>query len=216
MPLRNTVVYLFLAMLTAILPVSALHAEKGAELKPVLAKPGGVIVEESFAGEELGKGWVANKGTWAIQEGVLVGREKKEDMHAAVLTLQQPHRNSIIRFSFKLDGAKGFNLSFNHAKGHLFRVAASETGLTLTKDADKNDPNSKPVALAKASGKLDASQWHTLLVEIQGDKVSVQSDSGAKLDIREPSLDVEKTGYRFVTRGESLLLDDIKIWSVEP
>ena len=34
----------------------------------------------------------------------------------------------------------------------------------------------------------------------------MHSDAGAKLEAREPSLDVEKTGYRFVMRGKSLLL----------
>lgn len=211
---RNLVVSL--AFFSVLYLGTDLRAEKGAQIKPVLAKPGSPIVEEDFSGDKLGKHWVANKGNWAIQEGVLIGREKKEDMHAAVLTLVQPQRNSIIRFSFKLDGASGFNLSFNHAKGHLFRVAANETGLTLTKDKDKQDPNSKPVALAKAAGKLDRGEWHTLLVEIQGDKISVQSDSGAKLEVHEPSFDVEKTGYRFVTRGETLQLDDITVWSVAP
>ncbi|MBI2478739.1 MAG: hypothetical protein HYV60_08935 [Planctomycetia bacterium] len=213
MLLRKTIV---IALLTVLLSSSFASAEKGADLQPTLTSPGSVTLEESFSGQELGKNWVANKGAWQIKDGALVGREKKEDRHAAVLTLQQPNRNSIIRFSFRLDGATGFNLSCNHAKGHLFRVAVSDTGLTLTKDADKKDPGSKPRALAKASGKFDSGQWHTLLVEIQADKVSVQSDNGAKLDVREPTLDVEKTGYRFVMRGESLLLDDLRVWSVEP
>ena len=68
--------------------------------------------------------------------------------------------------NFQLDGAKSFNLSFNHAKGHLFRVAVNETGLTLIKDADKKDPASKRKVLAKAPGKFDSGVWHTLLVEI--------------------------------------------------
>lgn len=205
-----------MSLFGVLLSSTIVHADKGTELQPALAQPASVVLDESFSGGELGENWVANKGDWPVKEGVVVGREKKEDMHAAVLTLQHPHRNSIIRFSFQLEGATGFDLSFNHAKGHLFRIAVSETGLTLTKDADKKDPASKAKALAKASGKFDSAQWHTLLVEIQDDKVSVQSDSGAKLVIQEPTLDVDKTGYRFVTRGESLLLDDIKIWNVQP
>jgi hypothetical protein len=55
-----------------------------------------------------------------------------------------------------------------------------------------------------------------MLVEIQGDKVTVQADNGIKLAAREPSLDVEKTGFRFVVRGAALLLDDLKVWRVEP
>ena len=87
--------------------------------------------------------------------------------------------------------------------------------MTLVKDKNKKDPASKAKALAKASGNFDSSQWHTLLVEIQGDKVSVQSDNGAKLSIQEPTLDVDKTGYRFVMRGALLRLDEIMVWNVE-
>ncbi len=212
MVIRNTHL---MALLIILLSSTVALADKGTELKPTLAQPSSVILDQSFSGGELGKGWVANKGDWEIKEEVLVGREKKEDMHAAVLTLQHPHRNSIIQFSFQLDGAKGFNLSFNHAKGHLFRVTVSDTGLTLIKDKNKEDPTSKAKALAKASGKFSSGQWHTLFVETQGDKVSVQSDNGAKLSTQEPTLDIDKTGYRFVMRGESLLLDDIKVWNVE-
>jgi hypothetical protein len=58
-----------------------------------------------------------------VIDGVLVGKELKADKHAAVLNFQKSNRNSVVRFSFKLDGeTKGFNFSLNHAKGHLFRV----------------------------------------------------------------------------------------------
>jgi hypothetical protein len=85
---------------------------------------------------------------------------------------------------------------------------------TADKDKDKKDQSSKPEALAKAEGKFPAGQWHTLLVEIDGARVSVQADNGAKLTASHPGLDVEKTGYRFVTKGQSLLLDDLTIWQV--
>jgi hypothetical protein len=195
---------------------SVAFAEKGTSIEPVLNKPGTVAVEESFTGSALAKPWIVAKGNWSIQDGSLAGREKKEDMHAAVLTMQQPHRNSIMKFSFKLDGATGVNLSFNHAKGHLFRIAINPTGLTITKDKGKKDPNSKVVPLGKIDGKIGAGQWHTMLVETQGDKVFAKTDSGLQLEVREPALDVEKTGYRFVMRGDFLLLDDVKVWQVAP
>ena len=102
-------------------------------------------------------------------------------MHAAVLAFAGEHRNSPVRFSFKIDGATAFNLSFNHAKGHLFRVVINPDGLTINKDKDKKDPGSKVAILAKADGKFTPGQWHTLLVEMQGDKVFVESDNGVKL-----------------------------------
>src|SRR5207248_8208711 len=88
--------------------------------------------------------------------------------------------------------------------------------LTINKDKDKNDPNSKPLVLAKADGKFPTGQWQTLLIEFQGDKVAVLADNGVRAEASHPSLKVEKTGYRFVTRGSSLLLDDLTIWNVAP
>ena len=54
-----------------------------------------------------------------------------EDMHAAVLTLAQPFKNSVVRFSFKRDGVTAFHISFNHPKGHLFRVIINDDSLTI-------------------------------------------------------------------------------------
>ena len=129
-----------------------------------------------------------------------------------MLFLNQTHRDAILRFSFKLDGAKNFNLSLNHPKGHLFRVSVAEDGLTLSKDKDKKDPKSKVVQLGKAAGKFEAGKWHTLLLETKGGKVSVLADNGAKVEGSHPELDVDKTGYRFVMRGETLRVSDVKVW----
>lgn len=193
-------------------PASTSRAEKAAELKPALAATGKPVLEERFEASQLSADWAVAKGTWQPKDGSLVGQEKPADMHAAVITLKKPLKNAGVRFSFKLNGATNFNLSFNHAQGHLFRILVAEDGLTLTKDKNKTDPNSKPQPLAKAEGKFPASQWHTLLVEIDGANVSVQADNGAKLTASHPELATLKTGYRFVTKGQSLLLDDLTIW----
>jgi hypothetical protein len=195
---------------------AAAAADKGKAPAPTLAKAGAIALAERFDGSAIPPAWTVNKGNWQIKEGAVTGREKKADMHAAVLTLRHPHRDAIAQFSFKLDGATGFNLSFNHAKGHLFRVVVSQDGLTISKDKDKADPDSKPLVLAKADGKFPAGQWHTLLVETRGEKVAVSSDNGLKLTAADSALNVEKTGYRFVTRGESLLIDDVTVWQVAP
>jgi Domain of Unknown Function (DUF1080) len=195
---------------------SLARGEKDGDLKLALAKAGKAVVQEKFDGPKLPKGWVVNKGDFQVREGTIAGWEKKEDMHAAVLTLQKPFRNAILRFSFKRDGVSGFNVSFNHPKGHLFRVVINDDGLTISKDKDKNDANSKPVVLGKAEGKFPAGQWQTMQIEIVGDKVAVQADNGVRLEARHPGLDIEKTGYRFVMRGSTLLLDDVTVWEAQP
>ena len=146
-------------------------AAKATDLKPTLAKPGKIVVEEDFAGGALPKAWTASKGDWQPREGFLIGKEKKEDQHPAVLTLGQKNHNSIIRFSFKLDGTDGFALSYNHAKGHLFRIQVAAGSITINKDKDKKDANSKGLVLGKAEGKFAQGQWYTMLVEVQGSKV---------------------------------------------
>ena len=204
-----------LATIAAASSSASAFAGKSADLKPVLAKPGSVTVDDSFNASALAKPWAIAKGDWQVRDGALTGREKKEDAHAAVLTLGQPNRNSILRFSFKLDGTKGLGLSFNHAKGHLFRVNITADGVTLLKDKDKKDPASKGEQLGKAAGKFEQGEWYTMLVEVQGGKVSVQADNGVKLTGANPALDVDKTGYRFVT-GASVALDDVKAWEAQP
>lgn len=191
-------------------------AEKDTELGLLISRAGKSIVQETFSGTKLSKPWVVNKGEFQPREGALAGWEKKEDKHAAVLTLQRPFKSAILRFSFKRDGVTGFNLSMNDAKGHLFRILLNDDGLTVNKDKDKKDPASKAEVLGKVEGKFPTGQWQTLQVEFVGDRVAVQADNGAKLEVRHPALNVEKTGFRFVMRGSTLLLDDVNVWEVQP
>lgn len=204
-----------IATLTLLLP-NASFAGKGTDLKPILAQPAKATVEETFAGSALGKNWSKAKGDWQVASGALTGKELAADNHAAVCALNQPNHDSIIRFSFKLDGTKTLSLSYNHAKGHLFRVNVAPTGVSVATDKDKKDPASKAVSLGKADAKFEPGQWYTMQVELKGAKVAVQTDNGVKIEGSHPSLDVDKTGYRFVTRGESLVLADVKAWEVAP
>ncbi len=204
-----------IAALIALLP-SASFAGKGTDLKPILAKPTKANVEEAFAGTALGKNWAVAKGDWQVAGGELTGKEKTEDKHPAVCGLTQPNHDSIIRFSFKFDGVNSMSLSYNHAKGHLFRVNVAATGVTVNTDKDKNDAASKAVVLGKADAKFEQGQWYTMQVEVKGAKVAVQTDNGVKIEGSHPSLDVDKTGYRFVTKGESLRLAAVKAWDIAP
>jgi hypothetical protein len=204
---------LLLTTLAFALPASICLAAKNADLKSQSAKAGKVLFEDNFDASALGKQWAVNKGEWVIKDSAVAGASKKEENHAGVLFLNVPNHNSIIRFSFQMDG-KGFNLSYNSAGGHLFRILVTADGLTVNKDRDKKDEKSKNEALAEAKGKIEPGQWHTMMVEVQGGKITVQTDTGLKTELSNSALDVDKTGYRFVT-GTSVLIDDVKVWAVE-
>jgi len=192
-----------------------LMAEKNTRLKPVLTKTAEPSQTETFHGKKLSKQWAANKGEWEIEEGVLTGKELKADKHAAVLTWKLPHRNSALRCSFQLKDTNFFHVSLNHPKGHLFRVMIDESGMTLRTDKNKKDPKSKPITLAQAKGKIEPGKWYTLLLEMQGDKVVAQIDNGLKVEGQHPSLDSKKTGYRFIMKGNALVLDDLSAWNLD-
>ena len=191
-------------------------AAKGAELKPALTRPGKLVFEDNFSSGTLAKPWTVAKGDWQVKDGIVVGKEKKEDQHNAVLNLALPNRNSVIQVSFKMDGAKLFHLSYNHAGGHLFRVIIVPDGISINKDKDLKDPQSKGGVLARSARRFEAGKWYTLMVEVQGDEVNVQTDNGARLAASDPELDKDKINYRFVTAGESVSLSGVKIWQVAP
>src|SRR5438093_8611150 len=147
------------SLIAVLVCATAGRADKDADLKLLISKASKNVLQEKFDGPKLPKGWAIGKGDFQVKDGTIVGWEKKEDMHPAVLTLQKPFKNSIVRFSFKRDGVTGFNVSFNHPKGHLFRVLINDDSLSVVKDKDKNDPNSKAQVLGKAEGKFPAGQW---------------------------------------------------------
>jgi Domain of Unknown Function (DUF1080) len=207
--------YILIAALALVTSAGLLHAEKNTALKPILAKPGKLKVEENFTGPALATPWSIAKGDWQAKDGVLTGKEKASDNHPGVLILEKPNKDSIIQFSFKLDGVKAFDLSFNTPKGHLFRVVIGKEGINLSKDKDKKDKASKSAMLAEANATIEPGKWFTMLVEVKGDKVSVQTDNGLKLSGSHSELNVEKTGYRFVARGEAVSISDLKVWQAE-
>ncbi len=207
---RTTAVSLLATLLT--FPA---YAEKNASLNTKLASVTSPVVTENFD-HELALPLAGVKGEWKVVDGCLVGKELAADNHAAVLNFQKSNHNSVVRFSFKVDGeTKGLNFSMNHAKGHLFRVVVTPTTMSLNLDKDKHDPQSKAVVLATAKGKFESGQWHTLQVEMVGDRVVAQTDNGLLVEGQHPSLDIEKPNYRFVTTGDSLSLDDLQIWEVK-
>jgi hypothetical protein len=196
------------------LPTVAVAGNPAVELS--LLETGEGVVEDDFSSGELGDRWAAAKGKWEVKDGVLRGAELASDEHAAVLNLAVPNRNAVVQFDVKLGGAKGFNLSFNHAKGHLWRVYVSEEGLKLQKDKDKKDASSETKVLATAEVALDPGKSYTVVAEFAGPEVLVRTaDGSAEVGGSDPIFDTEKPSVRFVMRGEGLELDNVKMWTAK-
>jgi len=85
----------------------------------------------------------------------------------------------------------------------------------LQKDLDKKDPNSKAERVAEAAVAIKPGERHTVTVEIVGQQIVAQLDDKATLKASNPAFDTAKPNIRFIVRGESVLLDNIKAWQAE-
>src|SRR5262245_53191279 len=96
-------------------------AEPPPDAKPLLTKPGKVLFSEDFSEvpherdkKNKTRGWMSGKGRWEMKGGVLVGAEKPEEKHGAMLTRPRlAFHNAAVQVSFRLDGAKGITLDAN-------------------------------------------------------------------------------------------------------
>ncbi|MCP5541928.1 MAG: hypothetical protein H7A53_04705 [Akkermansiaceae bacterium] len=182
---------------------------------PLVSRAEGPVASDDFSGSALSEKWNVAKGAWTITDGKLKGVELASDKHAAVATYVAPHTNSKVKLSFQLAGSDGFHLSFNHEKGHLFRVIVTSKDATLTTDKDKKDPASKAVQLCKVEGAFEQGKTYTVTCETKGDSVTAEFDNGVKLSGSDPSLATKKTGYRLVVKGEGVLFDDFAVLTLE-
>mgnify|MGYP003634420808 CR=1 FL=1 len=163
-----------------------------------------------FSSGALPDGFAVAKGEWKVVDGALYGAELESDHHGAVATITESHKDSVISFRFQVNGAKSFGLSYNHPAGHLFRVKIGAGQASLSLDKDKKDPESKAVNFDSKEFTAAAGEWVEMSCLIEGENVVVTCGD-VTLKGSHPKLAMEKTGYRFVVAGSSVLIDDIKI-----
>jgi len=123
-----------------LLPLAVLTAgaaDTPATYRNVIGK---TLVEERFETDALPKAWTAAKGTWAVLEGALDGREKPEDAHNAVFSSKQTLPATLVmKADLRFDGASAIALLFNGSAGHVCRVTFTPNGFPLTRHQYKED-----------------------------------------------------------------------------
>ena len=182
----------------------------------LISKKGSPLMSDDFSATgPLKAPWVMPKGKWEAVDGILQGSEIKADKHAAVLHYNKKNHNLIVQFDYELKGAQFLHLSFNHAKGHLWRLMITDKEIRLQKDKNKKDPNSKAEVAAKAGFTTKPGQRHTVIVEIVGSQIVARIDDSITLKASNSAFDTEKPNIRFIVRGESVLIDNVKAWQAE-
>jgi hypothetical protein len=188
--------------------------------EPLMTKKGKLLLEDSFASFQStargGGGWTVNKGEWKIADGVLLGVEKKEDKHAAVIRRDLAFHNAIFEFSFQFTGGRALHLSLNGAKGHISRVTITPTSITVRRDADKSKAGDKGEALHTRTVNLRHGEWYTMLVEVLGDKMLASMDEQNAALGESPGLNLDKTNIGFPVAGEGVKLRGLRVWEALP
>jgi hypothetical protein len=204
--------------LACLLAVAARAQEPAAQPRKDLATNlsvrGKLVFSDDFSGPELSKEWKVAKGKWEIVDGTLKGTELPSDNHAAVIKHPLPARNVVLQFSFQFNGARSLALSFD-GKGHVCRVTLSPTGFQVVRNVPK-DGGEKPAILGKGAIDLKAGEWHALLVEIQGREMLAQVDDKVFAFGENDGIDLQKTTFGFPTGGESIRIDDVRVWEATP
>ncbi|WP_395744903.1 hypothetical protein [Prosthecobacter sp.] len=195
-----------------------------ADLTPQLGALGDKLLDESFSGSEVPKGWNGNTGTLRVADGMLLAAEKSSDGHIGAFRFRLPVQDCAVQIDFKLGAARIINLGFDPApgelkkKGHLLSVTVSKTGWSIIEHNDKANPESKTKVHAKAETAFDSAATYTLLLECKGDNVVAQITGKEPLKATSPDFHVKKPGLVFRMGGkdgQEVAFDNVKVWALK-
>jgi hypothetical protein len=198
-------------------------------------------VEADDAKEQVGNGWETNSSKRAkgnkqvdLKDGALwITRHPVAD-HGVSVVKDVDFRNAQIEMKFRL--TKGDDLGINLADmkeksvhaGHICvaRVRLNKVDITDLKTGPMNLENRNLKLSGKMTKqqkdeigkktktipvKLDADVWHTLLVKVQGDQMSVQIDGVDIGDFRSPGIEHATKRRLRLSVGKSAVVDDLSI-----
>lgn len=209
---------LLLLLALATLPAFA------ADIKPALGKKGKLLLEETFDGPDVPKGWNANTGSLRIVDGKLHAAEKSADKHIGAFRHRLPVQDCAVQMEFKLGLMRVLNLGYDPApgelkkKGHLFSVVVTPKSWSLIEHNDKSNPASKTKTHATAKVDFAPDTTYTLLLECKGNDVAAHITGQEPLKANAPDFHVKKPGLVFRMGGkdgQEVQIDNVKVWALE-
>ncbi|MGY8693045.1 MAG: hypothetical protein ACKVGW_02475 [Verrucomicrobiia bacterium] len=209
-----------------VLAISNLSAANRS-LKPLLAQPDAIALENAFSEPApLEKGvWQQRQHTrWEIKDGVLLGipssdeYQKSRGDHQGFeprISVPATPAECIAQFSVRFSNGEETPIApfveFGH---HVARVKFSETGVFLIADGE-----SVKVAEAKKF-KYVPGKWYHILAELKGDEFVMQFADGPTLYAKHPSFAKPvKSGGNGLgitgAKGGIVEIDNLTLWSIK-
>ena len=201
--------------LLAILTTAALAADPEPP-QTKLAQIDKLVLADFATGSALKPEWKVGKGKWEITDGVLRAAELAADKHGGVLRTALKLQNIVIAFDVKLDGAKLVSLSINGPKDHLARIRIAPNLFAVQRDDQDHDGPDKAIVFLTKPVELAPGTWHTVVLEMVGDKMVGTLDGKITGEGSDPTFAAkEKTSPGFTVSGESASFRNVRIYTAK-
>jgi hypothetical protein len=185
------------------------------EPQPMLAVKGEQIFSDDFSAAEITPAWRITQGDWKVVDGVLKGGELAKDNHPAAIMHMMKFTDVIIQCDFRFDGATQFNVSINNARGHVCRAVVYPDRFVVSRDADRDKPGDKSVALDTVRMKFEPGKWYTMTVEVCGPEIAAHVNGHVAFG-QADRIACEKALFRFPVAGEFMAFDNIRVSEATP
>lgn len=195
--------------------------------------------------EDIGNGWTSNSAWRAkghkqvtVADGFMHVTKHAEADHGVAIFHAVEFQNGAVELRFKLDPGDDLGVDFVdrelktvHA-GHLCNAHVTLKALTLTDSKTgnmdneirekrlKGDKSPELLALLKTKAKsfpldLKADEWHTMLVSIEGDKMSASIDGKAVGEFSSEGIAHPTKRMITLAVNKSANVDDVKVWKLK-
>jgi hypothetical protein len=191
---------------------------------PFTGKPVGFA--SGFTGWRYNSSATGGKGgRWEIAKGEFRGIETPGANHPATASFGIPFQNVIIQCEVRLNDVpdegrkyRSLFLKATDAKDYVISLSLDQGGLFLTPyDADKIHPATKQRekgTTAKLLTPIKLNEWHTVVLEIQGDEV-VGTLDGQSITLSNPLIGTAKHSL-MLGAGTEASFRKLRIWQALP
>jgi hypothetical protein len=195
--------------------------------------------------EDIGNGWTSNSAWRAkghkqvtISEGAMHVTKHAEADHGVAIFHDAAFQDGAVELKFKLSEGDDLGLDFVdrelktvHA-GHLcmarvtlknITLVDSKTGgmnLEIKERREKGDKSKELTELLKTKSKifkldLSAADWHTMLINVEGDQMSASIDGKPVGDFKSEGIAHPTKRMITLAVNKSANVDDVKVWKLK-
>ncbi|WP_158264954.1 family 16 glycoside hydrolase [Blastopirellula marina] len=217
------------ALLVAVCLASPSLAAEPTPPQTQLCQPTKLISHEqfdqasAFAGKGPGvNGWRAGIGEWTIVDGAAVEKserpsEKRPNGHEAVCEHVTDLGDLVLSAEFRLGTSPqvGFVCrDTNQPNHHLGRVVITPTAIWIQKMSGIAKETRRE-ELIRIAAKVDPEAWHTVTVEVCGDRWNAQIDD-VTIEAEHERFADRKGRVGFVARGDGAQFRNVKLYEARP